>query len=117
SFKNSIVKPYYKGKGKRNHPGSYRPICNLPIMGKIFEKIIYFRLYTAVEPGLDKCQYGFRKKRSCMLATAKFSNDLYRMIDGPNQKAVAVFIDLRKAFNSVNHNLLMKKLIENFEAE
>jgi Reverse transcriptase (RNA-dependent DNA polymerase) len=117
AFKSAIITPLYKGKGTKNMAGSYRPISNLPIIGKVFEKIVFFKLYNTVEKDLCEAQHGFRKGKSCQTATAKFSQGIYDGIDGRKMRVLAVFIDLRKAFDSVVHQKLILRLIDNFDVE
>jgi hypothetical protein len=59
-------------------------------------------------------QHGYRTSRSCQTALTLFSQDIYNAIDGKNSRAGAVFVDLRKAFNSVDHYILLVKMLSNF---
>jgi len=112
-FKASVITPLYKGKGPKSSADSYRPIVNLPLIGKIFEKIIYFRLYKAVETQLNPHQHGFRSNRSCETAVAELTQYIFDNVDKRCGRVVCVFIDLKKAFNSIDHNTLIAKLISN----
>src|SRR6185369_13538355 len=87
----------------------------LPFIGKIFEKILYFRLYNATESYLNPNQHGFRKNRSCETAVSQLTQDIFDCIDERKGKAVVVFIDLKKAFNSVKHQQLIVKLLRDFD--
>ena len=106
------VTPIYKGKGKKSDRNSYRPISTLPIVGKIIEKILYKRLLQEVDKsvGLSANQHGFRKGRSTQSALLAFTDFIYKGIDNRKGKVGAVFVDLRKAFDSVPILPLLKKL-------
>jgi len=80
----------------------------------IFEKVFYNRLLTVVEKQLSLKQHGFRKYRSCETALSIFTQSIFQMIDGRKKKAVAMFIDFSRAFDSVNKDLLILKLMKNF---
>jgi len=78
-FKQAIVIPLYKGKGKKNDPVSYRPISLLPPLSKVFERLVsaelqrFLNLYNKLTPA----QHGFRSEFSTQSATLQFTNDCY----------------------------------------
>ena len=113
-FKTGSVLPLYKGKGPHNDPNNYRPITILPPIVKIFERIIFMKLLPLVAPKFIPQQHGYRKSRSCQTALTLFTQHIFELIDGRNCRAGAVFVDLRKAFNSVDHVLLIKKMMTDF---
>ena len=104
------VIPIFK-KGNKTDFTNYRPISVLPAISKIFEKIIYNRLYDFIEGNniLYEHQYGFRKKYSIEMALAHLSNKLTTGIDA-NNTTIGIFIDLSKAFDTINHNILLNKI-------
>ena len=114
TFNQAIVTPIYKNKGSRTDPGNYRPVSNLPLLSKILEKGVYKKLSIFVEDKqlLDTHQHGFRKGRSCFTAASLFSHDILSNISKPHVKCLAMFVDLRKAFDSICTFKLLKKLLE-----
>jgi hypothetical protein len=104
------VKPLFKN-GEKNNPSNYRPISLLTSFSKIFEKIIYKRLYQhiCVINILTNEQFGFRPQSSTTKASFTLIKEILEAFN--NKKIVGgVFCDLKKAFDSVNHNLLLSKL-------
>ena len=99
---------------KINNPkkvGDLRPITLLPIPSKIIEKVIYSQLMRFFENNnfMHENQFGFRKNKSTIDAAFKFVNDIY---NNENKKLItsAIFIDYKKAFDSISHEILLKKL-------
>jgi hypothetical protein len=116
-FKAANVIPLYKGKGSRRQAKSYRPIALLNIYSKIFESFLFSRLNVRIEAQLISEQHGFRKHRSCSTALRIFTNYLYSAIDKRKGKAVAIFVDLKNGFDSVDQTLLINKLMYAYKVE
>jgi hypothetical protein len=90
---------------------NYRPISVLPSMSKIFERIIHNQMtsyFTNNRLFYDN-QYGFRKKHSTELAALELTNRLIKCMD-INKVPLAIFLDLSKAFDTIDHNILINKL-------
>ena len=102
---------YYKG-GDKHIIGSYRPITVLSTFSNVVEKLIYYRLITFINKHnpLSESQFGFREKRSTELATSYVVNKLLKAIDN-EKSSIGIFLDLSKAFDTVNHEILVCKLI------
>ena len=108
-FKIAKVCPVYKGKGSKCDPDNYRPITVLSVIARLFEKFIHEQLSSYFNDYLYKRQSGFRLKYSTQMALPNTSNQWLLNIDKSDYN-LAVFLDRRKAFHTVNHNLLFKKL-------
>ena len=110
NLKIAKVIPIFK-KGDQTSVNNYRPISILSTINKIFEKILYSRLIKYVDKSniLYKYQFGFRKKHSTEHALIELVDQI-RLNMGGNQMTCGIFIDLSKAFDTVDHKILTAKL-------
>lgn len=109
-WKSAAVIPLFKG-GDKLDLNCYRPISILPCLSKVFEKLVNNQLTNHLESHsiLSTMQSGFRTGYGCVSATLKVLNDIICAIDAKHY-CVAVFIDLAKAFDSVDHCILLDRL-------
>jgi retron-type reverse transcriptase len=109
-LKSGKVIPLYK-KGDSTNTDNYRPITVLPAISKLFERLMYNQLYEyfTLFSKLCEAQYGYRKKRSTQSAIINFLDFIYKELD-EGKLPVGIFYDLSKAFDSINHDILLAKL-------
>lgn len=110
NIKIAKVIPIYKS-GDKNKINNYRPISVLAYFSKFFEKIMYNRLmeYFIKENTISSEQFGFRRGRSTYMAILEMQDKISDSLD-KNEFAMGVFFDLSKAFDTVNHTILLNKL-------
>ena len=109
-LKISKIIPIFK-KGSRLLVSNYRPISLLSNLNKILEKIVHDRIYKFLEDYqcIYSLQFGFRKKHSTNHALIDITETIRQALD--NKKfACGIFVDLQKAFDTVNHDILIAKL-------
>jgi len=98
-------------KGTRSDPGNYRPVSLTCIACKILESIVRDVLVTYMNDNnlYSDCQHGFRQHRSCMTQLLEVMEDFTNMIDDKSPIDV-IYLDFRKAFDTVPHERLLLKL-------
>jgi Reverse transcriptase (RNA-dependent DNA polymerase) len=113
ALKTARVIPIFK-QGTKSNPGNYRPISVLPYFSKLFEKAMYNRLYDYVikKKILYVDQHGFQAGHSTVMSLLNIQDKISQAIDN-KEFSVGIFLDLSKAFDSVDHNILLRKL-ENY---
>ena len=109
-FKLAKVEPIFK-KGARHDVNNYRPISLLPVFSKILEKLIYRRLLSFLtrQNFFHENQFGFRKNYSTSHAATLLVENITNAFE-EKKKVIGVFLDLSKAFDTIDHNILLRKL-------
>ena len=109
-LKTARVIPVFK-KGSRLLVSNYRPISLLSNLNKILEKLMFKRVYDYLERNnaIYRLQFGFRSKHSTTHALIDITETIRKALDD-KKLACGIFVDLQKAFDTVNHEILIKKL-------
>lgn len=104
------VTPVFK-KGTKNDPGNYRPISSLPFLSKIFERSMANKLTKFLNKFnvISACQFGFRAGMSTTDALLRITDTIFDALNN-KQTVLNIQIDLRKAFDAVDHQILLEKL-------
>ena len=104
------VIPLYKKDDDRSF-GNYRPISLLSSISKIFERVAFNQLYEYYTSNglLYESQYGFRKLHSTELAALEFTDRISQEMDA-KKIPFSIFLDLSKAFDTLDHKVLLTKL-------
>ena len=112
AWKRSNVTPVHKG-GDTDDPGNYRPISVVPIVAKILEKIVATQLSSFMEEHhlLHDLQGAYRQGRSADQILVYATDIIVQAMDA-GKSVCAIFLDLRKAFDSLDHHLLLNRLFE-----
>ena len=109
-WKAAKVSPIHKG-GDKTDKNNYRPISVISVVMKMFERAVHDQLqsYLIEHNMLAPQQSGFRKGHSTDTVLSYFTDFLLKQMDQGKLTGV-VFLDFRKAFDSVNHEILLQKL-------
>ncbi len=110
ALKLSQVIPIYKS-GNKDELLNYRPISLLPVISKVIEKVVYTRLLSFINKNniISNSQFGFRSNTSTSHAIIHLVNLITSYLD-KSEKVAGVFLDLSKAFDSLDHTILLQKL-------
>ena len=105
-----VITPAHKG-GARNEAKNYRPISLTSHIIKIFERVLVEKLveFLEIENLLNDNQHGFRRGRSCLSQLLNHYQNLLSLLE-KNEAVDAIYLDFAKAFDRVDHGVLLKKL-------
>ena len=109
-WKTARVTSIFK-EGDKSTKANYQPISVLPVKSHV-EKLVYNQLYKCLNMNdlLTSCPSGFRACHSTATALLKYNYDWLNSLDAKNYAGV-VFVDLKKAFDAVDHDILLQKLV------
>lgn len=108
TFKEAFVTPVFKS-GDSSLITNYRPISMLNSIALIFEKIVHKQLLILLKDKISQCQHGFCKNKSTGTNLTHYINYISRALDS-GLEVHAIYTDFSKAFDTVNHKILIKKL-------
>lgn len=111
SMKTAKVVPIYKNSGDKHIMKNYRPVSLLPVLSKVMERIVYNRLYKYLhkEALLVISQYGFQKGLSTELAILELQDRVSKILS-ERKCCLGIYMDLSKAFDTLDHAILLAKL-------
>ena len=108
-LKTAKVVPVFKEDSKSNYR-NYRPISLLSNIEKMLEKFMYKRLYTFLDyNNIWDVQFGFRQQYSTSHALINITENIRKALDDGNI-GCGIFVDLQKAFDTVDYQILLAKL-------
>ena len=107
-WKTHKISPIPKG-GDPSLVSNYRPISLLCILSKVLETIVYRKIIDFLQPLISKSQFGFLRRRSCLSQLLDSFNYIFEAVEN-NSSVEAVYLDFRKAFDTVPHQELLYKL-------
>ena len=113
-WKRARVTPIYKSEDKMKCE-NYRPISILPIISQVFEREVFRQVYQYLSENslLSRFQSGFRPKYSTLSVLIQMYDEWFQNMDDGNSNCV-VFLDVQKAFDSINHEILLRKMHDCF---
>ena len=103
-----LITPIFKS-GNKSLVKNYRPISLLCVISKVLEKLVYDKIISFVSSSISPHQFGFRQNHSTLQQLLIFLNSVYVSF-GTSAQTDIVYLDFKKAFDSVTHNELLVKL-------
>ena len=107
NLKIARISDIYKGKGSRSNPDHYRPMSILPVPARLFQSLVHLQLYAFMKDTLSKCQPGFKPGHLAETSLLNTTNSWIMNIENGLYNLI-LFLDLRKAFDTVNQEILLK---------
>ena len=108
AFKDANVTPVFKS-GDKSKVVNYRPISLLPLVSKVFERLVYAHLFPHIREHISESQHGFMKGRSTQTNLVNYIDFITDTTDNKLQVDI-IYTDFSKAFDTVSHTLLSHKL-------
>lgn len=110
-WKSARIVPVHKG-GSKNDVENYRPISILPAISKVFESVVHKLIYPSLHTKIIEQQHGFVQNRSTTTNLLIYTSYLFEALDA-NKQTDSIYTDFRKAFDRVDHKILLYKLAFN----
>ncbi len=114
-WKLASIVPVFK-KGDKSSVEDYRPISLTSLVMKVFERCVKTALFSVCQDVLDPRQHGFLTNRSCVTQMTPFTHDLASTLNDKSRSDI-IYFDFAKAFDSVSHDLILKKLKYEFKID
>jgi hypothetical protein len=110
-WKSARIVPVHKD-GSKADVTNYRPISILPILSKVFERLVHDAIYPHLHNIILQEQHGFVKRRSTITNLLLYTSDLFLSLEA-NIQTDSIYTDFRKAFDTVDHKILLQKIAFN----